>query len=116
MEGKPSEREGVNLKKTKLSIIVPRDVFKGIFERKTKEQSTDQFVDFESGREELKKRIWEKYKDQYKIDLDSLKYTDEIISKAEGKKYKYNVIVLPHGDSDISAQRQDVRISFLLEH
>ena len=75
-----------------------------------------QFVDFESGREELKKRIWEKYKDQYKIDLDSLKYTDEIISKAEGKKYKYNVIVLPHGDSDISAQRQDVRISFLLEH
>jgi hypothetical protein len=116
MEGKPSEREGVNLKKTKLSIIVPKDVFKGIFERKTKEQSTDQFVDFESGREELKKRIWEKYKDQYKIDLNSLKYTDEIISKAEGKKYKYNVIVLPHGDSDISAQRRDVRISFLLEH
>jgi len=116
MEGKPSERDGVNLEETKLSLIVPRDVFKGIFERKTKEQSTDQFVDFESGREELKKRIWEKYKDQYKIDLDSLKYTDEIISKAEGKKYKYNVIVLPHGDSDISAQRQDVRISFLLEH
>jgi len=115
MEGKPSERDGVNLEETKLSLIVPRDVFKGIFERKTKEQSTDQFVDFESGREELKKRIWEKYKDQYKIDLDSLKYTDEIISKAEGKKYKYNVIVLPHGDSDISAQSQDVRISSLLE-
>ena len=115
MEGKPSERDGVNLEETKLSLIVPRDVFKGIFERKTKEQSTDQFVDFESGREELKKRIWEKYKDQYKIDLDSLKYTDEIISKAEGKKYKYNVIVLPHGDSNISAQSQDVRISSLLE-
>ena len=116
MEGKPSEREGVNLKKTKLSIIVPRDVFKGIFERKTKDQSINQFVDFESGREELKKRIWEKYKDQYNIDLDSLKYTDEIISKAEGKKYKYNAIILPHGDSDIAAQRRDVRISFLLEH
>ena len=76
MEGRPSEREGVNLKKIKLSVLVPRAVFKGIFERKTKEQKTDQFVDFESGREELKKIIWEKYKDQYKFDLDSLKYTD----------------------------------------
>ena len=116
MEGRPSEREGVNLKKIKLSVLVPRAVFKGIFERKTKEQKTDQFVDFESGREELKKIIWEKYKDQYKFDLDSLKYTDEIIGKPEGKKYKYNAIVLQSGDSDVGAQRRDVRISFLLEH
>ena len=104
------------MKKIKLSVLVPRAVFKGIFERKTKEQKIDQFVDFESGREELKKIIWEKYKDQYKFDLDSLKYTDELISKAEGKKYEYNVIILPHGDSDVGAQRRDVRISFLCEH
>ena len=117
MEGKPSDRlDKRALGKTKLSVIVPRAVFKGIFERKTKEQSINQFKDFESGREELKKRIWEKYKDQHKFDLDSLKYTDEIIGKHEGKKYKYNAIVLQSGDSDVGAQRRDVRISFLLEH
>jgi len=34
----------------------------------------------------------------------------------QGKPLQFNAIVLPTGDGDISAQRQDVKITFLLIH
>ena len=42
-------------------------------------------------------------------------YTFELPSKQE-EKNKYNVIVLPTGDSDVGAQRRDVKMSYLLAH
>jgi len=46
---------------------------------------------------------------------DSLRYTYELPQKESDNRI-FNVIVLPAGDSDIGAQREDVRISFLLYH
>jgi hypothetical protein len=34
----------------------------------------------------------------------------------EGDKFQYDVIVLPTGDTDIGAQRNDVQKTFLLIH
>jgi len=34
----------------------------------------------------------------------------------EGKKFSYDVIVLPKGDSDIAAQRMDVHKTLLIVH
>jgi len=59
--------------------------------------------------------IYNDYKDKFKINKDSLKYTFEMPRQESGKN-EYNIIVLPTGDSDIGAQREDVKISFLLQH
>jgi hypothetical protein len=63
------------------------------------------------GKEELRKRI-SKY---FKVPLNNLIYQYELPREEQGD-YKFNTIVLPTGDSDISAQRHDVRITFLLIH
>jgi hypothetical protein len=63
------------------------------------------------GAEELKRRVSK----QYNVPLDRLKYQYELPAK-EDEKFKYDVIVLPTGDSDIAAQRMDVHKTFLLIH
>jgi hypothetical protein len=109
----------------KYSKVVPREIFKGIFistgigyEKDNLGKS--KFKDFNSGREELKKRIFDTYKDNKESDIknltyDNLVYTDELPSSI-GAPFQYNVIVLPGGDSDKSAQRKDVKYTFLLHH
>lgn len=69
----------------------------------------------ENAKEGLKDYVFDKFGQQFNVSRDSLKYTWELPLKDEGGR-KYNVIVLPSGDSDIAAQREDVRMSFLLEH
>jgi len=69
----------------------------------------------DSSKEELKTYIFEKYGSEFGFENDSLRYTWELPLEDEGGRI-YNVIVLPSGDSDLSAQREDVRMSFLLEH
>ena len=69
----------------------------------------------------LKRAIYEEYNNKEKypelagFSFESLKYTDEL-PKAIGQKNEFNVIVYPYGDSDVGAQRRDVRISFLCQH
>lgn len=98
---------------------VPRELFKGIFQRKgahyIKGITNLPVFSNEDSPEELKDRVYNEYKDKFNITRDSLVYTFELPSKL-GKPGQYNVIVLPTGDSDIAAQRTDVRITFLLEH
>ena len=50
------------------------------------------------------------------VDYNTLIFTDELPYKEDEQPGKYNVIVLPSGDSDIGAQRRDVNFSFLCEH
>jgi len=69
----------------------------------------------EGGKEGLKDYIVQNFGEEYNVDRNSLRYTWELPFKDEGGR-KYNVIVLTAGDSDIAAQREDVRMSFLLEH
>jgi len=69
----------------------------------------------EKSPEALKDVIYNKYGDIDKISRDSLVFNFELPYK-QSKKNKYNVIVLPTGDSDINGQRKDVKMSYLLAH
>jgi hypothetical protein len=97
---------------------VPSNDFKQFFHKKGPhyvKNASGKPTFVENGQEGLKDYIFRKYGKEFNINRDSLKYTWELPHDDEGGR-KYNVIVLPAGDSDISAQREDVRISFLLEH
>ncbi len=113
------ERGKVDLINTKTSPIVPKEVFAKFFTPKGSHWVTgpDRKPEFrtDKGREELRAAIWSKYHKQYGITYDSLVYTDEL-PDAEGEKFQYNVIVMPQGDSDVGAQRKDVKVTFNLQH
>jgi len=69
-------------------------------------------------KEELRKKIFDEYKDDpnFKdLSMDTLKYTDEL-PNIVGDEKKYSCIILPKGDSDRPAQREDVKHVFLLKH
>jgi len=108
----------------KKSVIVPKEVFVGIFKPtrgrgyEKDESGKSKFADPVNGRNELKKRIYDKYHTDSKFDaltFDSLKYTDELPS-VEGNPGEFSIITLPGGDSDRPAQRKDVRYNFLTFH
>jgi len=105
--------------KVKMAENVPKDLFADIFIPKSssyeKGYSGLPLFSNEQAPEILKKRIYNAYKDKYKLRKNSLKYTFEMPPQ-EGGKNEYNLIVLPTGDSDIGAQRRDVQVSFLLQH
>jgi hypothetical protein len=108
------ETEKVDTDSVKVSKIVPKSLFKDIFIKKGPHYVKDQngkatFKD--GGDQELKRLI----SSEYNVPYDSLVYTSELPS-TQGEPLKYNVIVLPTGDSDVGAQRRDVKISFLCEH
>jgi hypothetical protein len=120
---KPSELKKVKDydkdKRVNWSETVPKDLFVGIFEKKgagyEKGESGLPLWKNENSPEELKDIIYNNYKRQYDLDRDSLKFTYELPQK-ESEDEVFNVIVLPSGDSDIGAQRKDVKVSFLLFH
>lgn len=111
---KPSELAKVDLENVKYSDIVPSELFKQIFVYKgphMQVDSNDMPIFKDGGRETLKQLMAK----EYNIPLDRLKYQNELPDK-EDEKFKYDVIVLPKGDSDIGAQRKDVHKTFLLIH
>jgi len=109
-----SELEKVDLEKVKFSDIVPEDLFKQVFVYKGPhiQVDNDDLPIFKQGGKELLRQLMAK---EYNIPIDRLKYQYELPPK-ESDKFKYDVIVLPKGDSDISAQRNDVHKTFLLVH
>ena len=111
---KPSELAKVDLEKVKYSDIVPSELFKKVFVYKGPHIQVDSEEKpiFQQGGKELLKQLISK---EYNIPMDRLKYQDELPPK-ESDKFKYDVIVLPKGDSDIGAQRNDVHKTLLLVH
>ena len=76
----------------------------------------DELPEFaEGGEEGLKNYVFDNFGEKFNVERNSLKYTWELPENDEGGR-KYNVIVMSTGDNDIAAQRQDVRMTFLLEH
>jgi hypothetical protein len=109
------ETEKVNTDTAKISKIVPRELFKDIFKKDGPHYAKDekgkaQFIDDET-KDVLKNRVSIKYG----IPYESIVYTDELPT-TQDEPLKYNVIVLPTGDSDVGAQRKDVKGSYLLQH
>lgn len=124
----PKELRQVDLDKVKYSDIVQRvdtegnpmfkDLFAKGFDPETgKKKKYDINPDtglpnfVEGGAEELKRRVSK----EYGVPFERLRYQFELPSQ-EGEKFQYDVIVLPTGDSDIGAQRNDVHKTFLLVH
>lgn len=105
----------VDTEVAKISKIVPKELFKDIFVKAgpayVKDANGKAMFKDESAKEKLKNLISVKYNVPY----ETLAFNDELPPE-QGTEYLYNVIVLPTGDSDIAAQRRDVRISFLLQH
>lgn len=98
-EAKTSEKEQVDLSEVKLSKVVPAHVFKSHKEGRNIIKS-----------QELKKSI----SDHYGIDIERLKYNEEL-PEVEGDRHQYDAIIT-NKDTDVAAQRDDVRVSFLLIH
>ena len=78
---------------------------------KSSRKSANKLIESNLNKETLKNRVSIKYN----IPYESIVYTDELPT-TQGEAFKYNVIVLPTGDSDIAAQRKDVKGSYLLQH
>jgi hypothetical protein len=124
-DSKEAERKNLDPNTTKLAVRVPRILWKGIlikagprgFEKD--EKGKVKFTDQQKGREDLKKIIFTAYHGKYEgsgMTYDSLVFTDELPKSESSEQFKYNVIVLPSGDTDWGAQRRDVKNSYLLEH
>lgn len=108
------EMDKVDIDKVKQSAIVPKDIFKDIFLKKGPAYVKDAnglptFV--KGGSNELKKRL----ADKYKVPVETLRYLNELPPQ-QAEPLSFNAIVLPSGDGDIAAQREDVKITFLLIH
>lgn len=109
------ETAKVNTDTAKISKIVPKELFKGLFKKDRNSYIKDEkekatFID-DAAKETLKNLISVKYN----IPYESIVYTDELPT-TQDEPFKYNVVVLPAGDSDIGAQRKDVKGSYLLQH
>jgi len=115
-EANKREMGKVDMDKTKASTIVGKDLFRDLFVLTNRgkidkgDDGKPMFKD-ESGRDELKKRL----ADKYNVSLSSVVYQEELPDE-EQEKNSFNAIVLPSGDSDESAQRLDVMLIFLLIH
>lgn len=111
---KPSELGKVDLEKVKFSDIVPSELFKSVFVYKGPHIRVDKDEQpiFKPNGKEILRQLMAK---EYNVPIDRLKYQSELPEK-EDEKFKYDVIVLPKGDSDIGAQRMDVHKTFLLIH
>lgn len=114
-DAKKSEVEKVDLDSVKSSVKVPRELFKGLFIKK----GENGYLKDEHGRTVfaddkypliLKGVISKKYN----VPIATLKYTNEL-PETEDEPLTYNLIVLP-SDTDIGAQRRDVKTSYLLAH
>lgn len=107
--------------KVKRSITLPTDVFSGFFIKKGNGYEKGikglPIFRYEGAQNDLKESVYQYLKNEgYDIDKKSLVYTYELPHHETKIKRKYNVIVLPTGDSDISAQREDVWLSILCKH
>ena len=107
-----------DLASAKKSVIVGKDVFDDLLVKDAKNRNYETndkgkviFKNGQTGINELKNRLAK----LYNIDVNSILTYDELMNTPEGDSM-YNVIVMPKGDGDRGAQRNDVKTSFLLFH
>lgn len=116
LDATPEQLQQINKKNVKLQITVPNELTKGIFYHVEDEGS---YFKTEESPKILKKRILDKYGDELNINEKKLIFQEDLPYKEKkitNPDEKYAVIVFPYGDSDVSAQRNDVRLTFLCQH
>jgi hypothetical protein len=104
---------------SKQSVIVPKELFDDLLE-KTPGKSSNYLTD-EKGKVVFKKPenvniLKERLALKYNVDVKSILTYDELLSTPVGADKQYNVVIMPKGDGDRSAQRSDVKMSFLCFH
>ena len=106
----------VDTNTAKKSVIVKRELFADLIKRDGRHYAKDArgklMFNSPTALDTLKERL----ADKYGVDRKSIISYDKMLSIPEGQEPMWNVIVMPSGDGDVSAQRQDVRITFLLVH
>lgn len=107
-------------KQLKRATRVPKNLWKDFFIPKGSSwvktiKGLPQFKNEESF-DGLKDAIFNEYGLKDNITRDSLVYNFELPNPPDKEKNKYNTIVLQTGDSDVGAQRKDVKMSYLLAH
>lgn len=116
---KPEQEKKVDVKKTKHSQVVPRQMFMDFIVTKDTQRGRLPEKD-KAGKmqwkspEELNK-FKKKMSARYDIPVKSLITYGELMEIPEGDEMKYNVIVKP-GDGDDAASRKDVLGTYLLIH
>lgn len=105
-----------DIENTKQSVIVPKELFDDLLMKEKGSYMVDDrgkviFKDA-NGVNVLKKRL----ADEYKVDVNTILTYDELLKTPVGEEKQYNVIIMPKGDGDVSAQRSDVKMSFLCFH
>jgi|TARA_R110000851_G_scaffold112921_3_gene237319 hypothetical protein len=112
------EKDKVDINNVKASTIETKDVFKDLFVKgkgahfQKDDQGKPMFVEPQAeARQELKNRLAKKHN----LPVDSILYQEEL-PQEEQEKNQFNLIVLPSGESDLGAHREDVQVSFLLIH
>jgi len=108
-----------DLENTKKAIIVSKDVFDDLLLKNEKgrnyaidEKGKTIFKEGQKSLNMLKARLSK----IYNVDINSILTYTELQSTPLNNDAKYNVIIMPKGDGDRAAQRNDVRTSFLLFH
>jgi hypothetical protein len=109
------ETDKVNTETVKISKIVPKELFKDIFVKKGPHYVKDKNGKATFINDEAKEKLKNLISIKYNIPYESIFYTDELPT-TQSEPLKYNVVVLPTGDSDVGAQRKDVKGSYLLYH
>lgn len=107
---KPEETKQINFKTQKFSEVVPKEMFSS--ERTTGIGLTR----LQEKNPEATQRMKNALANYYKINVKSILTYDEMMTIPEGNKMKYNVMVIPSLDGDLSAARRDVLGSYLLYH
>lgn len=100
----------------KTSEIVPSALFGDLFVRDKAHFKVDDdgklIPKDNNGINVLKQRI----SDKYDVDVNTLLTYDELLKTPIGNEKSLNVIVMPKGEGDVSAQRRDVKRTFLMYH
>ncbi|CAB4133425.1 Gene 88 protein [uncultured Caudovirales phage] len=107
---KANETKQINFKTTKFSEVVPKELFKDF---NTTGIGLKQLQDRDPIAQQRMKQALAKY---YNINVKSVLTYDEMLALPEGKKLKYNVMIVPSLDGDLAAARRDVLGSYLLYH
>jgi hypothetical protein len=111
-----SQEKQIDVKKTKTSVIVPKELFKDLLVHKTEKDEKgkeEKFWAYKS--DEALKELKNRLADKYDIDASSILSYDEMTETPLGEIGQYNVIVMA-GEGDMSASRKDVLGTYLLVH
>jgi DNA-binding protein len=110
------EKNKVNITKAKTSEIVPSALFADLFVRDRAHFAVDEKGKLIPKNNDSIDTLKQRISDKYGVDINTLLTYNEMLKTPERNERNINVIVMPKGEGDISAQRKDVARTFLLYH